>query len=90
MEKITYDGIDYHKTCFKCLKCSKTMTISAVAKIKGDLYCKNCFKAIFKEKGNYASFGAKTLAQNAPYKDLAAAGMEGAAKEETPVEAADC
>jgi len=29
--------------------------------IKGDLYCKNCFVRLFKEKGNYAVFGDKTL-----------------------------
>ena len=50
------------------------MQVSSVAKIVGDLYCKPCFKAIFNEKGNYASFGEKTLAKNAPVKDLIASG----------------
>jgi len=29
--------------------------------IKGDLYCKNCFVRLFKEKGNYMVFGDKNL-----------------------------
>jgi hypothetical protein len=29
--------------------------------IKGDLYCKNCYLRIFHEKGQYSSFGEKTL-----------------------------
>ena len=81
MEKQVYDNEPYHKTCFKCLSCSSTLGITAVAKIKGDLYCKVCFKKIFKEKGTYASFGAKTLAANAPMKDVIAAQQSGATNE---------
>lgn len=51
------------------------MGLTSVAKIAGDLYCKPCFKKTFKEKGTYASFGAHTLAQNAPMKDKLAAGV---------------
>jgi len=61
MEAITYDKATYHKTCFKCLNCKKTLQPSSVAMIKGDLYCKNCFVRLFKEKGNYLVFGDKTL-----------------------------
>ena len=76
MEQVIYDGVYYHKSgCFKCKQCNCTLGLSSVAKIAGDLYCKPCFKKIFKEKGNYASFGAHTLAQNAPMKDLFAAGV---------------
>jgi cysteine/glycine-rich protein len=75
MERQDYDGIAYHKTCFKCLKCQKTIGVGAVAKIQGDIYCRPCFKHIFAEKGNYASFGEKTLAKNAPMKDKIAAGV---------------
>lgn len=81
MERQLYDDMSYHKTCFKCLSCASTLSISAVAKIKGDLYCRVCFKKIFKEKGTYASFGAKTLAANAPMKDVIAAQQSGATNE---------
>jgi len=60
-ERIDYDGQTYHTTCFKCLQCRNVISLSAVAMIKGDLYCKNCFMRIFKSKGQYSSFGDKTL-----------------------------
>lgn len=86
MELQDYDNIAYHKTCFKCLKCAKNMSVGSVAKISGDLYCKPCFKAIFKEKGSYASFGEKTLAKNAPIKDLIASGKMSSGGEGVPSE----
>jgi len=61
MESCVYDKMTFHKTCFKCLQCKKTLQISSVAMIKGDLYCKNCFVRLFKEKGRYEVFGEKTL-----------------------------
>jgi hypothetical protein len=61
MEAMTYDKMRFHKTCFKCLSCKHTISLSAVAMIKGDLYCKNCYLRIFHEKGKYSSFGEKTL-----------------------------
>jgi hypothetical protein len=38
-----------------------TISLKAVAMIKSDLYCKNCYLRIFHEKGQYSSFGEKTL-----------------------------
>jgi hypothetical protein len=61
MESLTYDKMTFHKNCFKCLSCKRTISLSAVAMIKSDLYCKTCFLRIFKEKGKYSSFGEKTL-----------------------------
>lgn len=53
MEAIGYDNHVYHKTCFKCLNCSRTVTLGKVAMFQGDLYCKNCYLRMFAEKGNY-------------------------------------
>lgn len=60
-ERIDYDGQTYHTGCFKCLNCKNVIGLSAVAMIKGDLYCKNCFLRIFAKEGKYSSFGEKTL-----------------------------
>jgi len=60
-ERIDYDGNTWHTTCFKCLQCKSEIPLARVAMISGDLYCKNCFMRIFKEKGPYSSFGEKTL-----------------------------
>jgi len=60
-EKQVYDKTVWHQACFKCLSCKRRLDVKAVAMIQGDLYCKNCFLKVFKEKGSYASFGPKTL-----------------------------
>lgn len=60
-EKIDYDGVSYHTSCFKCQNCKSVLTLTAVAMISGDLYCKTCFKKIFLKEGRYSSFGDKTL-----------------------------
>lgn len=59
MERVDYDAGTYHQLCFKCLNCKSTLQMTSVAMIKGDLYCKNCFKRIFYEKGRYSSFDDK-------------------------------
>lgn len=61
MEALTYDGQTYHKTCFKCLECGSRVSLSGVAMIQGDLYCKNCFIQKFKVKGTYHIFGTHTM-----------------------------
>jgi LIM domain len=59
MEQVDYDGGVFHKACFKCLECRSSLQPSAVAKISGDIYCKNCFVRLFSEKGSYQVFEAK-------------------------------
>jgi len=64
MELVTYDKMNYHKACFKCLNCNTRInSMTSVAMIKSDLYCKNCFVRLFKIKGKYDIFGDKTLPQ---------------------------
>jgi len=60
-EKQVYDKTVWHIACFKCLSCKSRISVKSVAMIQGDLYCKPCFLKLFKEKGNYASFGPKTM-----------------------------
>jgi len=53
MEETRVDGEYYHKWCFKCKECSKTLSSGGYAKVHGTIYCKPHFSQLFKEKGNY-------------------------------------
>jgi len=50
-ESVTFDNHEYHSTCFKCLVCKSTLTMTGVTNLNGQLYCKDCFQRTFKEKG---------------------------------------
>mmetsp|Transcript_4867 Transcript_4867/g.7223 ORF Transcript_4867/g.7223 Transcript_4867/m.7223 type:complete len:397 (+) Transcript_4867:114-1304(+) len=53
MEMQKWDEKFYHKNCFRCLECNKTLVPKSVAMMSGDLYCKGCFKKKFKARGKY-------------------------------------
>jgi hypothetical protein len=53
MERLEADKLVYHKTCFKCSVCSKTLGLGTYAALQGIIYCKAHFKQLFKMKGNY-------------------------------------
>ena len=55
-ERISYDNGTWHQLCFKCQSCRSTLSLTAVAMINGDLYCKTCFKKIFMREGKYSTF----------------------------------
>eukprot|EP00041_Stephanoeca_diplocostata_P038417 m.1514987 g.1514987 ORF g.1514987 m.1514987 type:complete len:938 (-) comp25215_c0_seq18:3333-6146(-) len=54
MEKILADGDCFHKACFRCSSCNKMLSLGNYAALDGKLYCKPCFKKLFKLKGNYS------------------------------------
>ncbi|KAJ3081073.1 Kinesin light chain 3, partial [Rhizoclosmatium hyalinum] len=51
MEKIVYNDMVFHKTCFKCKHCSKMLKTGEAAKAENDFYCKPHFQQLFKLKG---------------------------------------
>ncbi|KAL4565528.1 hypothetical protein LXL04_029626 [Taraxacum kok-saghyz] len=51
IEMISADGINYHKTCFKCSQCNGKLTISTYSSLDGVLFCKPHFEQKFKERG---------------------------------------
>lgn len=50
MEKLEADGKVFHKTCFKCSVCRKTLSAGTYASLEGVLFCKPHFKQQFKTK----------------------------------------
>lgn len=53
MERIEADSHLYHKFCFKCKTCSRTVSLGNYAALQGEIYCKPHLKQLFKLKGNY-------------------------------------
>ena len=65
MEKIVNDSKIYHKTCFKCTHCKRTLNLGNYAGIEGRLYCKPQFMAMLKTNGNYdEGFGRQRHSMN--------------------------
>jgi hypothetical protein len=58
-EKVSVDGTHYHKHCFRCSvsECKKLLSPGTYAAMTGTIYCKPCFKKMFKLKGNYDEVG---------------------------------
>lgn len=53
MEKLEANSIVYHKFCFKCTTCNRTVGLGSYAALQGKIYCKPHLKQLFKLKGNY-------------------------------------
>ncbi|XVF13159.1 hypothetical protein REPUB_Repub08aG0184200 [Reevesia pubescens] len=53
LEKVTVEGENYHKSCFRCSHGGCFLTPSSYAALDGILYCKHHFAQLFKEKGSY-------------------------------------
>uniref|UniRef100_A0A9I9CZJ2 LIM zinc-binding domain-containing protein n=1 Tax=Cucumis melo TaxID=3656 RepID=A0A9I9CZJ2_CUCME len=51
-EKVTVNGIPYHKSCFKCCHGGCTISPSNYIAHEGRLYCKHHHIQLIKEKGN--------------------------------------
>ncbi|KAL4273112.1 hypothetical protein GQ457_13G007060 [Hibiscus cannabinus] len=54
IERVTVNGMMYHKGCFKCCHGGCTISPSNYIAHEGKLYCKHHHIQLFKEKGNYS------------------------------------
>lgn len=54
LEKVTLEGENYHKNCFRCSHGGCSISPSSYAALDGILYCKPHFAQLFKEKGSYS------------------------------------
>lgn len=53
MEKLEVEGLIFHKFCFKCETCKRTLSLGSYASLSGKYYCKPHLKQLFALKGNY-------------------------------------
>ena len=51
MEMVAVDGIAFHKTCFKCQECKKSLSPGNYASLSGQYFCKPHFKQVWGEEG---------------------------------------
>ncbi|KAJ3292277.1 Cysteine and glycine-rich protein 1 [Borealophlyctis nickersoniae] len=54
-------GVKYHKTCFKCTECNKSVDSTSVADKDGVIFCKGCHAKKFGPKGYGFGGGAAFL-----------------------------
>lgn len=67
VELLSADGVDYHKSCFKCSHCKGTLKLSSYSSMEGVLYCKPHFEQLFKESGNFnKNFTSPAKAADSP------------------------
>ncbi|XP_037135545.1 LIM domain-containing protein isoform X3 [Syngnathus acus] len=53
MEKMSADKYVFHKHCFCCKKCKKTLSMINYAPLHGEFYCVFHYRQLFQKKGNY-------------------------------------
>uniref|UniRef100_A0A3B1K6S7 Cysteine and glycine-rich protein 1 n=1 Tax=Astyanax mexicanus TaxID=7994 RepID=A0A3B1K6S7_ASTMX len=61
-EKVVGAGNSWHKSCFRCAKCGKSLESTTVADKDGEVYCKGCYAKNFGPKGFGFGQGAGALA----------------------------
>ncbi|XP_062255448.1 LIM domain and actin-binding protein 1-like isoform X2 [Platichthys flesus] len=77
LERLVSQKHVYHKSCFRCVHCSTTLSLGNYASLHGNVYCKPHFSQLFKAKGNYdEGFGHR------PHKELWEPRTEGEEDEE--------
>eukprot|EP01121_Diplochlamys_sp_Union-15-3_P002430 TRINITY_DN1212_c0_g1_i2.p1 TRINITY_DN1212_c0_g1~~TRINITY_DN1212_c0_g1_i2.p1 ORF type:complete len:703 (+),score=204.05 TRINITY_DN1212_c0_g1_i2:100-2208(+) len=82
MEKVSVEGVSFHKSCFKCTECKSTLKLGNYASLKGKYYCKPHFKQLFALKGNYdEGFGGeqhkkKWIGKEGDASDINSPGLE--------------
>uniref|UniRef100_UPI00358F6714 uncharacterized protein n=1 Tax=Myxine glutinosa TaxID=7769 RepID=UPI00358F6714 len=53
MDRLMANERVYHRPCFRCSHCSRTLSIGKFASLHGNIYCKPHYEQLFKSKGNY-------------------------------------
>eukprot|EP00123_Amoebidium_parasiticum_P012419 comp21339_c0_seq1/m.29251 comp21339_c0_seq1/g.29251 ORF comp21339_c0_seq1/g.29251 comp21339_c0_seq1/m.29251 type:complete len:200 (-) comp21339_c0_seq1:148-747(-) len=60
-EEVAAVGQKWHKMCFKCATCNKSLDSTTVADKDGEIFCKSCYGRNFGPKGYGYGGGAGTL-----------------------------
>uniref|UniRef100_A0A8C5KTW1 Cysteine and glycine-rich protein 2 n=1 Tax=Jaculus jaculus TaxID=51337 RepID=A0A8C5KTW1_JACJA len=62
-EKIIGAGKPWHKNCFRCAKCGKSLESTTLTEKDGEIYCKGCYAKNFGPKGFAICAGGLVHAQ---------------------------
>eukprot|EP00123_Amoebidium_parasiticum_P011960 comp21025_c0_seq1/m.28235 comp21025_c0_seq1/g.28235 ORF comp21025_c0_seq1/g.28235 comp21025_c0_seq1/m.28235 type:complete len:207 (-) comp21025_c0_seq1:592-1212(-) len=65
-EEVSAVGQKWHKLCFKCASCNKTLDSTTLADKDGEIYCKSCYGRNFGPKGYGFGGGAGVLNMEGP------------------------
>ena len=79
-EEVKFNQVSWHKVCFKCTTCSKTLDLGSCADHAGKVYCKACHGKNFGPSGYGHGVGAGILStdsgRGAPSRPAPAAAAE--------------
>ncbi|XP_076347353.1 uncharacterized protein LOC143245191 isoform X2 [Tachypleus tridentatus] len=53
MDKIKAEKSAFHKSCFRCKECGKTLNVDTYSSHEGQIYCKPHFKQLFQPKAKF-------------------------------------
>jgi len=59
-ERLSADTQIYHKTCFRCSHCNRTLKLGNYCAFENKLFCKPHFIQLFKSKGKYDTLSNNT------------------------------
>jgi len=59
-ERLSADGHVYHKPCFRCSHCNRTLKLGNFCAFENKLFCKPHFIQLFKSKGKYDTLSNDT------------------------------
>jgi len=59
-EKLSADGKIYHKQCFRCSHCNRTLKLGTYCAFENKLFCKPHFIQLFKSRGKYDTLSKDT------------------------------
>ncbi|KAH7428583.1 hypothetical protein KP509_09G007700 [Ceratopteris richardii] len=70
IEKISVDGILYHKLCFKCSHGGCSLSHSNYVSHEGRLYCRHHNAQLFREKGDFSQLEKVPVVRGLPSADI--------------------
>jgi len=50
-ERVTALNKDFHKACFRCFHCKKSLAPGNVSDRDGNIYCRQCYGSLFTQAG---------------------------------------
>uniref|UniRef100_A0A0N4ZAD5 LIM zinc-binding domain-containing protein n=1 Tax=Parastrongyloides trichosuri TaxID=131310 RepID=A0A0N4ZAD5_PARTI len=63
-EKVLTAGSVWHKRCFRCVACSKSLQLGQISERNNDIFCNNCYAKDYGPKGYGHGVNCGTLSLN--------------------------